>query len=292
MAVLEQEGYLRQPHTSAGRIPTEKGYRFFVDHFVEVLPNRGRLDASQVEQVRAFFARTHGELEQVLHNTSRLVSDLTQYTAVVTAPPVDLATVRSIQLVGLSARVALLVAVLSNGGVEKRSLEFKEDVGDDRLAAVTAHLAAHLVGRTLLSVGEPIASTGDALTDEVAEAAGRALARVDDGEDHVYVGGTARMAAAFEAVDTVRQILDLLEHQYVVVTLLRDVLDRGLHVAIGSETGLAPLADCALVVAPYLVEGEPTGTIGVLGPTRMNYPQAVAAVAVVSKRLGRHLSEG
>jgi heat-inducible transcriptional repressor len=100
------------------------------------------------------------------------------------------------------------------------------------------------------------------------------------------------MAAAFEAVDTVRQILDLLEHQYVVVTLLRDVLDRGLHVAIGSETGLAPLADCALVVAPYLVGGEPTGTIGVLGPTRMNYPQAVAAVAVVSKRLGRHLSEG
>ena len=77
-----------------------------------------------------------------------------------------------------------------------------------------------------------------------------------------------------------------------VVSLLQDVLDRGLNVAIGTETGLAPLADCAVVVAPYLVDGVPAGTIGVLGPTRMNYPQALAAVAVVSQRLGRQLSEG
>ena len=100
------------------------------------------------------------------------------------------------------------------------------------------------------------------------------------------------MASAFDAVATVREVLDILEQQYVVVTLLQDVLDRGLHVAIGTETGIAPLADCSVVVAPYQVEGEPAGTIGVLGPTRMNYPQALAAVAVVGQRLGRHLSEG
>jgi heat-inducible transcriptional repressor len=87
-------------------------------------------------------------------------------------------------------------------------------------------------------------------------------------------------------------VLTILEQQLIVVTLLRDVLDRGLEVAIGSETGFEPLADCSIVVAPYEVEGEPAGTIGVLGPTRMDYPQALAAVAVVSKRLGRRLSEG
>jgi heat-inducible transcriptional repressor len=100
------------------------------------------------------------------------------------------------------------------------------------------------------------------------------------------------MASAFDAVDTVREVLSILEQQFVVVTVLRDVLDRGLQVAIGSETGLVPLAECALVVSPYEVEGERAGTIGVLGPSRMNYPQALAAVAVVSKRLGRHLTEG
>ena len=100
------------------------------------------------------------------------------------------------------------------------------------------------------------------------------------------------MARALDAVDTVRNVLRTLEQQYVVVSLLRDVLDRGLNVAIGTETGMQPLADCAVIVAPYTVDGEAAGTIGVLGPTRMNYPQALAAVAVVSQRLGHRLSEG
>jgi len=108
----------------------------------------------------------------------------------------------------------------------------------------------------------------------------------------VFVGGTARMASAFDAVETVKEVLAILEQQLVVVTLLQDVLDRGLNVAIGTETGMVPLSECSLVVAPYEVDGEPAGSIGVLGPTRMNYPQALAAVAVVSNRLGTHLSEG
>ena len=100
------------------------------------------------------------------------------------------------------------------------------------------------------------------------------------------------MASAFDAVAQVSEILRILEQQFVVVSLLRDVLDRGLHVAIGTETGIAPLAECSVIVSPYAVGGEPAGTIGVLGPTRMNYPQALAAVAVVSQRLGHRLSEG
>lgn len=291
MAVLELEGYLRQPHTSAGRIPTEKGYRYFVDNVVELLPGPGRLGPGQVEQVKAFFAQAHGQLEQLLYDTSRLLSDVTHYTAVVTASPLERATVRSVQLVGLSARQALLVAVLSNGVIEKRALDLADEVGEERLAAATAHLNGHLLGRPLAGVGSP-SPTGDDATDAVVRAAVAALATEAEGDEHVFVGGAARVAAGFEAVETVRQVLDLLEHQYVVVTLLRSVIDRGLHVAIGSETGLEPLAECSIIVAPYTVEGEPTGTVGVLGPTRMNYPQAMAAVAVVSKRLGRHLAEG
>ena len=100
------------------------------------------------------------------------------------------------------------------------------------------------------------------------------------------------MATAFDAVGTIRQVLDILEQQFVLVTLIRDVLDRGLSVAIGTEHGVQPLADCSIVVAPYEIEGERAGTVGILGPTRMHYEQALAAVAVVSKRLGRALSEG
>jgi heat-inducible transcriptional repressor len=288
MGVLEREGYLVQPHTSAGRIPTDKGYRFFVDS----LTKPGALDAAQNQQVRDFFARAHGELEQMLHDTSRLLSNLTDYAAVVIAPSHEAATIRSVQLVGLAPTLALLVVVLSSGAVEKRSVELNAGVIDAQLGAAGALLSSHLVGHPVGSTFS-VPSTADRVTDALVSNALEALAGGHDGEpDHVFVGGAARMAAAFDAVGTVRQVLSILEQQYVVVTLLQDVLDRGLSVAIGTEHGLVPLADCSIVVAPYQVEGEPAGTVGVLGPTRMRYEQALAVVAVVSKRLGKALTEG
>ena len=287
MAVLEREGYLSQPHTSAGRVPTDQGYRFFVDH----LTGPGTLQPAKLGLVRDFFANAHGELEQLLHDTSRFLSTLTDCAGVVVGPPHEAASVRSVQVVGLAPHVALVVAVLSNGAVEKRTVELSDDADEARLAAATAHLSAHLVGRTLTDPGTAV-PTGDAVTDSVVALSLGALAGGHDEEfDHVFVGGASRMAAAFDAVDSVRRVLAILEQQYVVVTLLRDVLDRGLSVAIGAEHGNESLADCALVVAPYEL-GEGGGTVGVVGPTRMNYPQTLAAVAVVSQRLGQYLNEG
>ena len=111
-------------------------------------------------------------------------------------------------------------------------------------------------------------------------------------EEPVFVGGASAMASAFDAVDTVRTVLHTLEQQYVIVSLVRDILDRGLSVAIGAEHGIQPLAACSVIVKPVVVDGEQLGTVGVLGPTRMDYPQALATVEVVSDRLGRHLGDG
>ena len=130
----------------------------------------------------------------------------------------------------------------------------------------------------------------DGLCDQAVHALEASANRSD--EDLVYVGGASKMASAFDAVEVVRNVLQTLEQQYVVVSLLRDVLHRGLSVAIGAEHGVEPLVACSVVVAPYIVEGVPVGTVGVLGPTRMNYPHALAAVDVVSERLGRRLSDG
>lgn len=286
MAVLESEGFLVQPHTSAGRVPTDKGYRFFVDN----LAGPGPLGSAESQAVRQFFATAHGELESMLADTSRLLSGITRHAAVVVGPPHEVATVRSIQLVGLSPSVVLEVAVLSSGAVHKHTLELAEEVDDDLVARASAHLQDHLNGSTLGALAA-VPPSGDPGVDRLVDAARAALGNPDEA-DSVFVGGTSQMAGSFEAVDTIRQVLTILEQQIVVVSLLRDVLDRGLSVAIGSETGVEPLAECSLVVAPYEVDGESVGTIGVLGPTRMNYPQALAAVAVVSQRLGRRLSEG
>ena len=292
MAVLEREGYLAHPHTSSGRVPTDKGYRFFVDR---LRSSSGGLRASQKQQVQDFFTTAHGELEQMLHDTSGLLSDLTQYAALVVAPPHEHATVRSVQVVTLGPRSALVVAVLSNGVVEKAAMELSDEVDDTRTAAATAHLAAHMTGRTLVGEeSDAIPGTGDDALDALVAAAHGALLEHHSGElDQIFVDGASRMAATFDAVETVRQVLTILEEQYVLVTLLREAIgDDRLTVAIGTEHGVQPLAECSLVIAPYEVEGVPVGTIGVLGPTRMNYPQAMAAVAVVSQRLGRRLTEG
>jgi heat-inducible transcriptional repressor len=288
MAGLEAEGYLRQPHTSAGRVPTEKGYRFFVDN---LRPPTTLGDRSQ-SQVREFFDKAHGEVEEMLAQTSRLLSNLTKLTSVVVAPEPAEATVRSVQVVSISTTHAVVVAVLSDGSVEKHTFELPGEAGDEHVNTASAHLARHLTGVRRDQVGN-VPQTGNAPTDAVSRRAVEALVSRRTAEpDQVYVGGTAHMAQAFDALETVREVLAVLEQQYVVVSLLRDVINRGLDVAIGTETGMPPLSECSLVVAPYEIDGERAGTIGVLGPTRMNYPQALAAVAVVSDRLSNRLTEG
>jgi heat-inducible transcriptional repressor len=290
MGLLEQEGYLFQPHASAGRVPTDKGYRFFVDS----LPGHAALGPAQSELVQLFFARTHGELERMLSETSGLLSKLTDYAAVVVAPAApEPGRVRSFQLVKLSSRMVLAVAVLANGAVERRSLELSEEVSDTQVEQASMTAAGFLVG-SALEKNDMVPPTGDFTVDALARAAVQALRMPlpEDGPGHVFVGGAARMATAFEAVGTIRTVLGILEQQYVLVALLKDVLDSGLTVAIGAEHGLVSLADCSVVVAPYDVDGERAGTVGVLGPTRMHYDQTLAAVAVVSKRLSKALSEG
>jgi heat-inducible transcriptional repressor len=286
MAHLEAEGYLDQPHTSAGRIPTEKGYRFFVDH----LDRSSGLASPQAAQVRSFFERTHGELEQTLQQTSHLLSELTQYTAVVVGPDTEAATVLSVQLVALSPRVALMVVVSSNGAVDKFTVELGQDTTDDEVEDARRVLVKALVGQRHGDFPKAPKVDDRSVMHVVTKALG--ALRGSGSAEQVFVDGASRVVSAFDAIETVSEVLTILEQQLIVVTLLRDLLDRGLEVAIGSETGVAPLADCSIVVAPYEVEGEQAGTIGVLGPTRMDYPQALAAVAVVSKRLGRRLSEG
>jgi heat-inducible transcriptional repressor len=288
MTVLEREGYLVQPHTSAGRVPTEKGYRFFVDG----LTGTGDLSPTNVRMVRDFFASAHGELESMLRETTHLLSALTHSAAVVVGEQAEASTVRSVQLIDLTPRTVLAVVVLSNGVILKRTFDTADDVDTESLGRAQATLAEGLVNRSLHDLGTwraPASEPGAAL----AAAAVTAVQMAAEAEgQQVYVDGASRIAGSFDTRETVESVLGILEQQFVVVSLLRELIDGGLTVAIGSETGLEHLADCALVVAPYSAAGEPAGAIAVLGPTRMNYAETVSAVAVVSQRLSRMLTEG
>lgn len=285
LAVLEADGYLAQPHTSAGRVPTEKGYRHFVDTV-----GQARLARPERRQVLDFFTDVRGEIEGMMRDTAGLLSNLTHHAAVVIDHSSEAARVRSFQLVSLSPRLVLAVIVFSNGVVEKHTLELDSDVSEDVLAAAAAIVRESLDDQSLADARGAAASGSndvDLIVESVRLAIGASAA-----DDRVYVDGTSRMAGGFEAVDSVKRVLTILEQQLVVVDLITDVLNRGLKVAIGTETGDERLEECSVVVSPYEIDGEPAGSIAILGPTRMNYPQAIAAVTVVGRQLGVHLSEG
>jgi heat-inducible transcriptional repressor len=185
-----------------------------------------------------------------------------------------------------------LVVVLSDGAVEKRTLELTAQLSESELASLSAGLCQRLVGSDLSNAPDlvPLAAADNPALIESVSHALREIARAEQG-DEVYMGGPSRLAESFDAVETVRSVLSILEQQLVVVTLLRDVLDRGLSVAIGTEHGYEPLASCAVVVAPVSAGDNETGVVGLLGPTRMNYPQALAAAHVVSSELSERMND-
>jgi heat-inducible transcriptional repressor len=294
MTILEREGYLVQPHTSAGRIPTDRGYRFFVDH----LTQQSALAPAQRRAVSDFFAvftSAHRVLEDLLNETSQLLARVSTHTAVVVGPQPDTATVRSVQLVSLQPALVLVLAILSNGSVEKCVLHLADDISDEAIGRAAAVLDAQLVGSRWGLLPELRGTDGTDAVDPLAGEARDALASRGEHEsgEPLYVGGASRLAAEQEAFPTptsAAQLLELLEHQVEVVSLVRNLLDQGANVSIGSENPRDELRDCSIVVAPYRVEGEVIGTVGVLGPTRMDYRQALAAVEAISDQLGRVLS--
>src|SRR5665213_2692681 len=265
MVALEREGYLAQPHTSAGRIPTDKGYRYFVDHL-----QSGVLGSAQQKQVKDFFASVRGEVEEVLEQTSTLLSRMTSYTSVVVGAGHAHATILSVQLVSLDARHHLLVTVFSDGSVIKHSLTPNFEATPKEVMEASRHDNEAALVREAVSTLH-------------------AQQPVMEGEQ-VFIGGSSRVAEVFDGVETVRQVLAILEQELLVVSLVQDILDQGLSVAIGSEHGFAPLSTCALIVAPVTIDGAPAGAVGLLGPTRMKYREAIAAAEVVSAHLSRHFA--
>ncbi len=287
MSFLESEGFLTQPHTSAGRIPTQKGYREFVDR----LDSHGISPGKETKAVSSFFSQMQGEIEEVLKETAGLLSRLTDYAAVVVDSNEDQATVISAELHRISTNTCLFVCVLSNQQVLKHGVESGEQVTDADIDSANQVIRQLLIGQSLGVKLEP-AALKPSVAKDLAVAAIDWVSTVTTDSERVFVDGTHRVVNAFEAVESVGKVLHILEQQLVVATLLAEVTSQGVSVTIGEESGRPRLADCSLVVSPYQIDGEQAGSIAVLGPTRMNYPQAISAVAAVSAQLGDRLSEG
>lgn len=300
MASLEEDGYIAQPHTSAGRIPTDKGYRLFVDRLGSVKP----MSPAERRAIQAFLSGAL-DLDDVLNRTVRLLAQVTQQVAIVQYPTMSHSTVRHVELVSLSTQRMMVVLINSAGRVERRLVEVA-DTDDDRLAELRTELNRVLVG---LTNAEAVRRLGDMLADEAnPEVNGQhpspTLAKMcittllemlgDDGDSRVLVGGVpnlTRFSDDFES--TVKPVLEALEEQVVLLKLLGDANDpETVTVRIGQENPYAELRSTSVVSTGYGGATDDWATLGILGPTRMDYPSTMASVRAVARYVGRFLSQG
>ena len=293
MAVLEEEGYITQPHTSAGRIPTDKGYRLFVDRLASVKP----LSLAERRAIQTFMAGAL-DVDDVVRRTVRLLAQITHQVAIVQYPVLSRATVRLIEVLALTPGRGLVILVNSAGRVDQRPIDLI-DAGEDQLAELRGRLNAALVGLAPSAVVDRLSALMDELPPDLRPVGSVVIATLlelvtADPATRVVVGGVpnlTRFGDQFET--TVKPVLEALEEQVVLLRLLGEAGGSSdVTVRIGHENPYEPLQSTSVVASAYSHGDDVWASMGIVGPTRMDYPSTMASVRAVARYVGRFLAEG
>src|SRR5271166_1431186 len=297
MAVLEAEGYIAQPHTSSGRVPTEKGYREFVDRLDDVKP----LSSAERRAIQGFL-ESGVDLDDVLRRAVRLLAQLTRQVAVVQYPTLSTSTVRHLEVIALTPARLLMVVITDSGRVDQRVVELGDVIDDHQLAQLREMLGQALVGKRLSAASTAVADLAgelhgrSGLANNLSDAVGRSAtvlleSLVEHTEERLLMGGTANLTRnTADFGGSLRSILEALEEQVVVLRLLAAQQEAGkVTVRIGHETAVEQMAGTSVVSTAYGTSDTVYGGMGVLGPTRMDYPGTIASVAAVALYIGEVL---
>lgn len=287
MSDLEELGYLEQPHTSAGRIPSHKGYRYYVDHLLQT----GTLTQEEMALLKSVLADRLVEIEQVIQQVAIILSNLTNYTSIVLGPEVFNTSLRHLQLLPLSDNRAVVIIVTNTGHVENKVVEIPDKLPVSEIEKTVAILNAKLNG-------VPLVQLRSKLYTEIAAELRKHVTRYEDliasiekalessDEGRIYMGGATNMLTQpeFKNIDKVKTILDVLEQTDMWIKLFASV-PEGIQVRIGAENSVEAINECSLITATYSLHGRTIGTIGVLGPTRMEYGKVIGILDHFSKDL-------
>jgi heat-inducible transcriptional repressor len=283
---LESYGFVEQPHTSAGRIPTPTGYRFYVDH-----ASPARLRAATRTRIEAFFTDVYRELGHLLKETTGLLSDISHYPAIVIGPGFATESVRAFHLVSLGPEVLLAVTVSSSGRVSQNLVQLGFTPTDDELSEAERLLATALDRESIATALEKVDTLPPDLIPvgvlRVAKSVAKALSTVPSGTREVYIGGTSQLAELWQDLAHIHTVLRLLEQDTSVRRLLEDE-STNTTVRLSSEIDVDDV-DLAVVSTPYDAGDHGVGRIGVLGPMRMDYRRTIKIVEEVGDNLGDSL---
>jgi heat-inducible transcriptional repressor len=293
MAALEEEGYIHQPHTSAGRVPTDKGYRLFVDKLATLKP-------MSVAERRAISTLLDGavDLDDVVRKSVRLLSQLTRQVAIVQYPSLSRSTVRHVELVALTPTRLMAILILSTGRVEQRLVELDDAIADGDLAELRAAVNQASSGVQIAAAAAALGALPDDVRPEQVDSARAVVGVLTEAmsdhrsDERLVVGGTSNLARYGDFDTAVRPLLEALEEHVVLLKLLGESGVDALTVRIGHEGPYSELAATSVVATGYGPQELHLGSLGVVGPTRMDYPGSMAAVRAVARYVSRILDEG
>ncbi|WP_410589487.1 heat-inducible transcriptional repressor HrcA [Amycolatopsis sp. lyj-23] len=292
MATLEEEGYITQPHTSAGRVPTDKGYRLFVDRLSEIKP----LSTAERRAITTFLD-SGTDLDDVLKRSVRLLAQLTRQVAVVQYPMLTNAKVRHLEVVPLTPARLMLVLITDNGRVDQRTVDIGDVLTEDDVARLRTVLNAAMAGRRLNDAAARVAELPDKSPGELRDALIRITtvlveSLAEHPEERLVLGGTANLTRnVADFPGSLRQVLEALEEQVVVLKLLAAARNPGaITVRIGEENEDEQMRSTSVVSIGYGRDDVVLGGMGVVGPTRMDYPGTIAAVRAVANYVGQILA--
>ncbi len=293
MAALEDEGLIAQPHTSAGRVPTDQGYRVFVDRLSQVKP----LSGAEKRAIGSFLDGAV-DLDDVMQRSVRLLAQLTRQVALIQYPSLTRSTVRHIELVSLGPTRVLLVLIADTGRVEQRVVETTVSMSDDLISRVRAKVIERVNGQRLVDVADRVADLVEQFAGDERPAVAAVVATlletvVERHEERVMLAGTANLSAFGEDfTGAVRPVLEALEEQMVLLRLLGESRTTDtLTVRIGHENAIEGLSATSVVTVGYGRGDEVVAQLGVVGPTRMDYPGTMGSVRAVARYVGRIITE-
>jgi heat-inducible transcriptional repressor len=292
MAALEDEGFITHPHTSAGRIPTDKGYRLFVDRLSQVKP----LSSAERRAIQSFLEGAV-DLDDVVRRSVRLLAQLTRQVAVVQYPSLSRSAVRHLEIVHLAPNRLLLVLITDTGRVEQRIVELPGVLSDEDVSQLRQAFGSRLHGAHLVDVPAALSDLPDAAPPAIRPVLTSVMSvvletLVDQPEERVAIAGTANLTrSALDFPHTLRPVLEALEEQVVLLKLMGEVNDpTTVHVRIGEENSVEGLRSTSVVTVGYGPDQAAYAGMGIVGPTRMDYPGSIGSVRAVARYVGELLA--
>lgn len=293
MSDLEELGYLDQPHTSAGRVPSYKAYRLYVDQLINV----AKLPAEERERMNTYLSNRTDQVETLIRRAAAVISDATRYTSVIVSPQLSTLRIRNLQMVPVSDTLALLVIVTNAGIVKDTVIRVPDGISPDVLYELSRMLTEQLADKPIEAVrqlfAELIKDMGEhrRLLAEAMQVIEDKMSRTDYSD--VVIGGGANMLSypEYQDVGKAQNFLSVLESRDKLKQALATGNGMEVTIKIGPENDVPELSDCSILTATYQAGGQSKGTLGIIGPTRMNYSRAISVLRYMGMALSELLSD-